>query len=256
MQREFRIQRLSQLLPCKGRGPARLKTVLAPCALALALVVPMAQAQDVAPDALLKAVTLEVIAIIRQDAGIQAGHPAKVADLVETKILPHFDFPRMTQSAAARGWNLATPAQRQALTAEFRTLLVRTYSTALSSYRNQVIEFRPLRSAPGDTEVTVRSVIRQSGTAPLGMDYDMEHLAAGWKVYDIKIEGISLVTTYRETFASRIRESGVDGLIRSLAEKNRDGDARFRSRRTGDFYVPAVFMPAAGLRRDYISHSR
>ena len=225
--------------------------------LMLVLAAPAAQAQHTAPDALLKAVTLEVISIIRQDAGIQAGNPAKVADLVETKILPHFDFPRMTQSAAARGWNLATPAQQTALTAEFKTLLVRTYSTALSSYRNQIIEFKPLRSAPGDTEVTVRSVIRQSGTAPVGMDYDMEHVAAGWKVYDIKIEGMSLVTTYRETFAATVRERGVDGLIKSLADKNREGDGRFRSRRTGDFYVPVKFVPTAHRqpRPTYSSHS-
>ncbi len=217
---------------------------------------PTASAQDVAPDALLKSVTLEVIAIIQQDAGIQAGNPAKVADLVETKILPHFDFPRMTQIAAARAWATATPAQQKALTAEFKTLLVRTYSTALSSYRNQLIEFRPLRAAPADTEVTVRSVVRQSGTAPLSMDYDMAHLASGWKVYDIKIEGMSLVTTYRETFAGKVRESGVDGLIKSLADKNRESDARFRSHRMGDFFVPAVFVPAARWRPVYISHSR
>lgn len=236
-----------------------MKNLIVHCALALSLAVARsgAQAQDIAPDALLKAVTLEVIAIIRQDAGIQAGNPAKVADLVETKILPHFDFPRMTQSAAARGWNQATPAQQKALTAEFKTLLVRTYSTALSSYRSQIIEFKPLRSAPGDTEVTVRAMIRQSGTAPLSMDYDMEHVAAGWKVYDIKIEGMSLVTTYRETFASSIREGGVDGLIKTLADKNREGDGRFRSQRTGDFYVPVKFVPTATLRQrpTYNSHS-
>lgn len=199
-----------------------------------------ALAQDVAPDVLLKAVTLEVIASIRQDPGIQAGNPAKIADLVETRILPLFDFTRMTQIAAARNWRLATPEQQRTLTTEFKTLLVRTYSTALSSYRDQVIEFKRLRAASGDTEVTVKSVIKQPGRESLTMDYDMEKRAAGWKVYDIKIEGVSLITTYRETFAGKIREGGVDGLIKALSEKNRQGGARFPSHQTENFYFPAL----------------
>jgi phospholipid transport system substrate-binding protein len=181
-----------------------------------------AVAQDIAPDALLKSVTGEVIQIIRQDKDIQAGNPAKVAHLVEAKILPLFDFSRMTQLAAARSWAIASPEQQKALTGEFKTLLVRTYSTALSSYRDQVIEFKPLRAAPGDAEVTVKSVIRQPGSVPTTLDYDMAKTEAGWKVYDVKIEGVSLVTTYRETFAGIVRERGVDGLIRSLSEKNRN----------------------------------
>jgi phospholipid transport system substrate-binding protein len=185
-----------------------------------------AAAQEIAPDALLKAVTQEVIQLIRQDKEIQAGNPAKVARLVEAKILPHFDFGRMTQLAAARSWTVASPEQQKALTAEFKTLLVRTYSTALSSYRDQDIRFKPLRAAPGDAEVTVRSVVIQPGTVPLALDYDMERHPGGWKVYDMKIEGVSLVTTYRETFAGIVRERGVDGLIRSLSDKNRDSEAR------------------------------
>lgn len=208
--------------------------------LMLALAAPPAFAQDVAPDALVRAVTFDVLAVIRQDKDIRAGNPAKIADLVETRILPLFDFDRMTQIAVARNWRLATPEQQKTLTAEFRTLLVRTYSTALSSYRDQVVEFRPLRAAPADTEVTVKSVIRQAGTAPLGMDYDMEKTAAGWKVFDVKIEGVSLITTYRETFAAKVRESGLEGLIQLLSEKNRRGDARFRTGETGDFYLPAL----------------
>ena len=141
--------------------------------------------------------------IIKQDKDIQAGNQAKLADLVETRILPFFDFNRMTQIAVARNWRLATPEQQTLLTA-----------------------------APGDTEVTVKSEMKQPGTVPLTMDYDMEKLAAGWKVYDIKIDGISLVTTYRETFAGKVREGGVDGLIKPLADKNRQGDARFRSHQT------------------------
>jgi len=198
-------------------------------ALAVALATPSSLAQEVAPDALLKAVTLEVLATIRLDNEMQAGNAAKIAVLVETKILPHFDFPRMTQIAVARNWRLATPEQQRSLITEFRTLLVRTYSVALASYRDQVIEFKPLRAAPGATDVTVKSLIRQAGTAPLTLDYDMENVTAAWKVYDVKVDGISLITTYRETFAAKVREGGLDGLIRSLAEKNRQGDARFRT---------------------------
>lgn len=208
-------------------------------ALLSALAAPCSSAQDIAPDALLKAVTLEVVAIIRQDKDIQAGNPTKVADLVETKILPFFDFTRMTQTAMARNWRLATPEQQKALTTEFKTLLVRTYSTALSSYSGQVFEFKRLRAASGDTEVTVKSVMKQPGTEPLTMDYDMEKLAAGWKVYDIKIDGVSLITTYRETFAGKVRDGGVDGLIKSLSDKNRQGDVRFRSSQAENFYVMA-----------------
>ena len=202
----------------KSMRNAVLKSALA---LAIALGSQISHADDVAPDVLVKDVTLEVIEVIRKDNGIRAGNREKLAALVETRILPHFDFDHMTRIAAARAWNVATPDQRQALTAEFKTLLVRTYSTALSSYRDQVIEFRPLRASPGDNDVTVRSVIRQSGTAPLMMDYAMEHLATGWKVYDITIEGVSLVTNYRATFAATVRERGVEGLIKSLADKNR-----------------------------------
>ncbi|MDB5810719.1 MAG: hypothetical protein JWN94_2841 [Betaproteobacteria bacterium] len=197
-------------------------------ALALILVpaMPAAFADGAAPDVLLKAVTVDVIALVRQDKEIQAGNPAKVADVVETRILPLFDFAHMTRLAVARNWKGASVEQQASLTTEFRTLLVRTYSTALSSYRDQVIEFKPLRAAPGDTEVTVKSVVKQSGTDPLTIDYDMEKTPSGWKVYDIKIDGVSLITTYRESFAERVRSGGVDGLIKSLADKNHQRDAR------------------------------
>lgn len=214
-----------------------------------ALAAPFSLAQDVAPDVLLKAVTLEVIAIIRQDKDIQAGNPAKVADLVETGIVPLFDFTRMTQIAVARNWRLATPEQQKALTTEFETLLVRTYSTALSSYRDQVIEFKRLRAASGDTDVSVKSLIKQPGAEPLTMDYDMEKTAAGWKVYDIKIGGVSLITTYREAFAGKVREAGVDGLIKALSEKNRKGDARFQLHQAENSY-------AVGIVRSILQGSR
>lgn len=188
-----------------------------------ALAAPLSPAQDLAPDVLVSAVTSEVIAIIRQDKDIQAGNPAKVAELIETRILPHFDFARMTRIAVARNWRLATSGQQEALVTEFKTLLVRTYSTALSGYRDQVIEYKPLRAAPGATEVTVRSDVQQSGRERMTIDYDMEKTPAGWKVYDIKIAGVSLVTTYRDTFASRVRDGGIEGLIKSLSDKNRRG---------------------------------
>ena len=219
-----------------------MQTILITPALVLIamLAAPLSLAQDAAPDVLMKAVTLEVIAIIRQDKDIQAGNPVKVAELVETRILPLFDFTRMTQTAVARNWRLATPEQQATLTTEFKTLLVRTYSIALSSYRDQVIEFKRLRAATGDTEVTVRTVIKQAGREPLTMDYDMEKRAAGWKVCDVKIDGVSLITTYRETFAGKVREGGVDGLIKSLVDKNRQGDARLPSRQSENPYFPAI----------------
>ena len=223
-------------------GGSKLRKVFFKSALVLisAIITPLSFAQDVGPDVLLKAVTLEVIAIIRQDEEIQAGNPAQVADLVESRILPLFDFTHMTRIAMARNWRLATPEQQKVLAAEFKTLLIRTYSTALSSRGDQATEFKRLRAASGATEVTVKSVIKQTGTAPLTIDYEMEKMAAGWKVFDIKIEGVSLINAYRETFAREIREGGVDGLIKSLSDKNRQGDTRARSHQTQIFYIPVI----------------
>jgi phospholipid transport system substrate-binding protein len=127
----------------------------------------------------------------------------------------------MTALAMGANWRKATPEQQRALVAEFRTLLVRTYSTALSAYRNQVIEVKPLRAKPDDSEVVVRSEVKQSGTEPVTLDYSMQKTAHGWKVYDVAVGGVSLVTTYRDAFANEVRNAGVDGLIKSLAEKNR-----------------------------------
>jgi phospholipid transport system substrate-binding protein len=171
------------------------------------------------PDALMNAVTLEVIAVLKQD--LAAGRPTDVAQLVEAKILPLFDFARMTQIALARNWRLASPEQQAALVTQFRTLLVRTYSSALSEYRDQELEYRPLRAAASDTEVLVRSFLRRPGMEPLTIDYDMENSVAGWKVFDLKIAGISLVMNYRETFAAEVRSGGIDGLIRTLSDKKR-----------------------------------
>src|SRR5262245_60701725 len=195
------------------------------CFLAVALLAPLAQAQThaLAPDALVKTITDEVAAAIKKDKAIQAGDTAKAADLSEAKIVPHFNFTRMARIAMARNWRTATPEQQKEIAAEFKTLLVRTYSTALVNYKEQQIDYKPLRAKPEDTEVTVRSEVKQSGSSqPVGIDYEMEKTEGGWKVYDVKVGGVSLVTTYRDTFASEVRERGIDGLIKSLAAKNKE----------------------------------
>jgi phospholipid transport system substrate-binding protein len=194
-------------------------------ALCLSLFATTVPAQGTAPDVLVKSITNEVIAVIKQDKDIQAGNQKKINDLVDGKVLPHFNFSRMTALAVGRNWPKASAEQQKALTSEFRTLLVRTYSSALSTYKNQVIEFKPLRAAAADTEVTVRTQVKQSGTEPISIDYSMEQTPAGWKVYDVVVGGVSLVTNYRETFNAEIRDGGVDGLIKSLASKNRSLEA-------------------------------
>jgi len=190
-------------------------------ALAWLLAVPSAHGQEPGPDVLLKAVSEEVIAEIRKDKAMQAGDGAKIATLVEKKIVPHFDFRRITQFAVGRGWRSATPEQQDRLTDEFKTLLVRTYSGALAGYRDHAIEFRPLRAASSDTEVTVRSVLRQAGAPPIAIEYDVAKSGGRWLVYDVRIDGISLVATYRSAFAEEFANRGVDGLISLLARKNR-----------------------------------
>jgi len=189
----------------------------------LALLVPVAQAQALAPDALVKTITDEVVAMLKKDKDIQAGDTQKAAELIEAKIVPHFDFTRMARIAMARNWRSATPDQQKQLASEFKTLLVRTYSTALTNYRDQQIDYKPLRAKPEDSEVTVRSDVKQSGSSqPVSIDYEMEKTDNGWKIYDVKVGGVSLVTTYRDTFASEVRDHGIDGLIKSLATKNRE----------------------------------
>lgn len=178
------------------------------------------------PDVLVKGITSEVVAIIKADKDIQAGDNRKIVVLVETKILPHFNFTRMTQSAVGAAWRRATPDQQKQLTQEFRTLLVRTYSNALALYREQVIDFKPLRARAEDTEVTVRSEIKQRGAQALSLDYDMEKTSAGWKVFDVKVGGVSLIAAYQGDFANQVRDAGIDGLLRVLSNKNRQPDPR------------------------------
>jgi phospholipid transport system substrate-binding protein len=171
------------------------------------------------PDALMSALTTEVLAVIRHDAA--ADRPTDFTQLMETKILPLFNFEHMTRIAVARNWRLASAEQQAALIAQFRTLLVRTYSSALSSYRDERIEYKPLRLAAAETDVVVRSVVRRRGAEPMSIDYDMESTPAGWKVYDVKIAGVSLVMTYRDSFAAEVRAAGIDGLIKALSDRNR-----------------------------------
>lgn len=200
----------------------RLCTLLGGAFLLLSATVSVAA--DIAPDALAKNTTEEVLAIIRADKDIQAGNKKKILDLIDAKVLPHFDFARMTMLAVGKNWHRATPAQQQALTREFRTLLVRTYSASLTAYKNQVIEFKPFKMQPGDTDVRVKTEVNQPGAQPIPIDYAMEKMPEGWKVYDVSVDGVSLVTNYRNTFASQIRQSGIDGLIKTLADKNQQAD--------------------------------
>lgn len=175
----------------------------------------------VAPDALARSVTDEVLSILRSDKELQAGNLNRVVEVIETKVAPHFEFTRMTQLAMGRNWRQASAEQRHSLTREFRALLVRTYTTAFTEYRNQVIDYRPLKLAPGDRDVVVKSLVKQPGGQPVAVDYSMEKTDQGWKVYNVKIENFSLIENYRNTFNSEVQRSGVDGLIRALAEKNK-----------------------------------
>lgn len=177
------------------------------------------------PDALVKRVTDEVLDVIRHDKDIQNGSGKKVADLVETKVLPHFNFQHMTALAVGKEWRKASPQQQDRLTQEFKALLVRTYSNSLTAYRDQVIKYKPFKAAPTDTDVMVRTEVHQPGNKPVQLDYSLEKLDSGWKVYDVVVAGISLVTNYREQFGQEVRNGGIDGLIQTIASKNKSLEA-------------------------------
>ncbi|TSE31578.1 putative phospholipid-binding protein MlaC [Tepidimonas thermarum] len=191
-------------------------------ALALPLWPLAARAQQTleAPDALIQRVASEVFDIVKRDPALRSGDLGRIMELVDTKLMPHVNFERMTASAVGRYWRQATPEQRQRLQAEFKTLLVRTYSGALTQIRDQTLVIRPLRAAPGATEVVVRSEIRGKGD-PIQLDYRLEQTPTGWKVYDLNVLGVWLVETYRTQFAQEISAKGIDGLIAALAERNR-----------------------------------
>ncbi|GGY28230.1 ABC transporter substrate-binding protein [Pseudoduganella sp. SL102] len=180
-----------------------------------------AQGANEAPDQLVKRISSEVLNTAKNDKEIQAGNTRKVMDLVETKILPYVDFERMTALAAGRYWREATPEQKRALSTEFRTLLIYTYSGALSQVRNETIEFKPLRADAADTEVEVRSQVNMTRGEPVLLNYRVAKTPEGWKIYDINVLGAWLVETYKGTFNTEISKGGIDGLIKTLAAKNK-----------------------------------
>ncbi|MCS6995540.1 MAG: ABC transporter substrate-binding protein [Casimicrobiaceae bacterium] len=191
--------------------------VIAAAVLATALSVAM----PMAPDEQVRRVSSEVTAILRADPGI-LNNPAKLRELIESKLLPHFNFTRMTQLAMGRNWARATPEQQATLTREFQTLLVRTYSGALANFRNQQIEVRPVRVSPNETEVTVRTLVLQPNGQSIPIDYALERQPDGrWQAYDVTVGGVSLVTNYREEFNTVVRDQGVEALIRQLQQRNR-----------------------------------
>ena len=173
------------------------------------------------PDELVKRTAEDVLATVKSDADIQAGDQAKIFALAEEKIVPNFNFDKVSRLVLGKNWTKASPEQKTAFQAEFRTLLIRTYATALSKYKNQTIEYKPLRMAEGANTVSVKTAIVQPGGQPIAVDYSLEKKADAWKVYDIVIEGVSLVTNYRGQFAQEIRQNGIDSLIKKLGDKNK-----------------------------------
>ncbi|HLP97718.1 MAG TPA: ABC transporter substrate-binding protein [Sideroxyarcus sp.] len=195
--------------------------------LMLSCLMPGAHAEMPEPDVLIKSTVHEVLDIVRADKDLRAGNQKKMLELVDAKVLPHFNFERMTKLAVGKSWRAATPEQKQALMTEFRIMLVRTYTKAFTSYRDQIVEVKPVKLDAGVADVTVRtSIIKPGGQQqPILVDYDMEKTANGWKVYDLTVEGVSLVTSYRGTFADQIQQAGIDGLIATLVEKNKSAAA-------------------------------
>jgi phospholipid transport system substrate-binding protein len=177
-------------------------------------------AQDSEPEALVKKITEEVLAALKTDKQLAAGDREKAVKLAEQKILPHVDFEEATRLAVGRGWKEASPEQRKKLIAEFRNMLVRTYSNAIGTYEGQTMKVLPSRVKPGEGEATVRNQFLRPGGKPILIDYSMRKTDSGWKIYDIVVEGVSLVLTYRSEFDAVVKQEGIDGLIKRLAQKN------------------------------------
>jgi phospholipid transport system substrate-binding protein len=180
-----------------------------------------AVAQQETPDALVKRISQEVLDIAKADKEIQGGNQKRVLEVVEAKILPSVNFQRMTAMASGRFWREATPEQQKQLTDEFRSLLVYTYSGAISQIKDQKLEFKPMRGDPSDTEVEVRSQVVQPRGEPIQLNYRLEKTPAGWKIYDVNVLGAWLVETYKGNFAAEINKGGIDGLIKSLSDRNK-----------------------------------
>lgn len=192
------------------------------CFAALALLVAFgAAAQSPGPDELVRTVTNDILETVQADKELQAGDRKKALALAEQKVLPHIDFRHAAQLAIGKGWSSATPEQQDKIVTEFRSMLVRIYSSAIGKYRGQTMRVLPVKYAPSDTDVTVRNQYLNPGQPPLSVDYAMRRTANGWKIYDIVVGGVSLVLTYRSEFDQVLRQSGVDGLIERLVEKNR-----------------------------------
>ena len=191
----------------------------------IGLVSQSAMAQE-APDAMVRKNTNEILAAIKADKGLAAGDQKKIEALANDKVLPYFNFVRMTQLAVGRNWKDASEDQKKLLIEEFRTLLVRTYSTSLTQFRDQTIEVKPTKMTAADTEVVVKTQINQPGGQAIPIDYSMEKSSGAWKVYDVLIDGVSLVTNYRSSFNTEIQKSGIDGLIKSMSERNAKNAAR------------------------------
>jgi phospholipid transport system substrate-binding protein len=180
-----------------------------------------ARADELAPDVLIKNTVHDVLEIVRNDKELRSGNQKKLLELVDEKVLPHFNFEHMTKLAVGKSWRTATDEQKKQLMSEFRILLVRTYTKAFTSYRDQTVEIKPFKLDPAATEVTIKTAIVKPGSQqPILVNYDMEKMPDGWKVYDLTVEGVSLVTSYRGTFADRIQQVGIDGLIKTLVDKN------------------------------------
>jgi phospholipid transport system substrate-binding protein len=178
------------------------------------------------PDALVKRTAEDVLSVVKTDKDIQAGDQEKLFALAEEKILPNFNFDKVSRLVLGKNWTKATPDQKTAFQGEFKTLLLRTYATALSKYKNQTIEYAPLKMAEGASTAQVKTNIVQQGGQPIAVNYTLEKQADSWKVYDIVIEGVSLVTNYRSQFAQEIRQNGLDSLIKKLADKNKMATAK------------------------------
>lgn len=188
---------------------------------ASALFAGAAQADNEAPDVLIKRVSQEVLDIAKTDKQIQAGNQQRIMEVVQDKVIPYVNFQRMTSMAVGRFWREATPAQQTALTAEFRTLLIYTYAGAITQIRNQRLDFKPMRGDPKEDEVEVRSMVLQTRGEPIQLNYRMEKTASGWKIYDVNILGAWLVETYKGSFATEIGKGGIDGLIKTLVDRNK-----------------------------------
>jgi phospholipid transport system substrate-binding protein len=190
--------------------------------LTLNLTLPLARAAEEAPDELIRRLSMEVLSTIKADKDVQSGDVRKVITFVDSMIMPKVNFSRMTSSAIGRSWRQATPEQQKRLQDEFKNLLVRTYAGALSQLQDQTINVKPLRSQAGDIEVIVRTEVLGRGD-PIQLDYRMEKTAGGWKIYDLNVLGVWLVETYRTQFAQEISARGIDGLIATLALRNKNG---------------------------------